>query len=120
MARARISKFLSFEAITLKPVAPDDTNIKQLGLSRDAAAKLSSKVGRLTKKDLVALHLDPEGEQKRLDLSAADINSITKAFSTHLQISARAAENGGISVTVASCCTPCCCAAAVSVEVAVQ
>jgi hypothetical protein len=121
MAKVTISKLPS-TGVHYQPHAPDETNIKDLALTPHGIALLTPKAATLTKADLIALHHNEAVETQRLNLSVADVNSIKQAFSGqgNLSVHALAVANGGTNITVASCCTPCCCAAAVSVEVAVQ
>ena len=69
---------------------------------------LTPKANKLTKGDLEALAIDPNGARKRLGLSVKDIASIKQAFTTPMAISRDRAD---VSVSCC-CCTPCCCAAA--------
>jgi hypothetical protein len=118
----KVSSLTPFKSVTFKPIAPDTTPIKQLALSSKGASLLTPKAAQLTKADLIALHNDPKGAAAELSLSVSDVNSIRKAFAKDLQISGSASteKEAEMNVTVASCCTPCCCAAAVPIEVAIQ
>ena len=112
------------EARTIRRVhgrAPDNTNIKYLGISAEAAQVLTPAAARLTKANLVALAQHPDAEQRALGLTVEDINSIKQAFTMPMQIGAPVggeAEALALSISVSCCtCTPCCCAAAMPVPV---
>jgi hypothetical protein len=119
---------LPIQGIRIQPHAPDNTNIKDLALTPAGQKILTPKAATLTKADLIKLHDDEAGEMKLLNLTVQDVNSIKQAFSgpNNLAISSSVTSTAtpgvksDLSVTVASCCTPCCCAAAVPLEVAVQ
>ena len=116
------AKLHGFKVLTIqKQGAPNTMSAAALAeaLSPDKASALTPAAAKLTKADLVALNANPKAEAARLHLTATDLSSVKRAFST-MRVGALAKANGGVSVSVYACCCPCCCAASVPVEVAVQ
>jgi len=95
---------------------PDNTPIKELGLSSGQIAQLTPAAQQLTKGDLLALQQWSEsgGQGAAPDqLTIADINSLQKAFSSGAKPGAGAALED---VTACCCCCPCCsCTAAAEI-----
>jgi hypothetical protein len=112
------------EALRIKRVngrAPDNTNIKFLGISAEAARVLTPAAAKLTKAELVALDQNLEREQRTLGLTVQDINSVKRAFTMPMQIDESFSVEPMLEVSVSCCCcTPCCCAAAMPVLSAVS